>query len=76
MLIVAFDANFRLKNRLRMSNAGDVGLHTGLAYFVDEAPYKAHVLKYATQEDVSSVYSLAGSTALLMLNVDQYLQRI
>jgi len=47
------DANFRLKNRMRSSEAADPGLHTGLAYFVKNEPYLEHVKKYATQTDVS-----------------------
>ncbi|KAH7904785.1 hypothetical protein BJ138DRAFT_1138456 [Hygrophoropsis aurantiaca] len=43
-LILAMDANFRLKNRMRSSEAADPGLHTGLAYFLPEPSYKAHVL--------------------------------
>ena len=46
------DANFRLKNRARSSDALDPGLHTGLAYFVANGPYSQHVLQFATQEDV------------------------
>ena len=48
------DANFRLKNLMRSSIAKDPGLHTGMAYFPDDKPYREHVLKYATQKDVSS----------------------
>jgi hypothetical protein len=38
---------------MRSSDAKDPGLHTGLAYFVENKPYKEHILKYASQEDVS-----------------------
>jgi hypothetical protein len=47
------DANFRLKNRMRSSEAADPGLHTGFAYLVENAPYLEHVSKYASQKDVS-----------------------
>ncbi|KAH7909277.1 hypothetical protein BJ138DRAFT_1115126 [Hygrophoropsis aurantiaca] len=53
-LILAMDANFRLKNRMRSSDAADPGLHTGFAYFVPEKKYKEHVLKHATQKDIST----------------------
>lgn len=56
MLIVAVDANFRLKNLFRSTEQKDPGLHTGLAYFVDDKPYKAHVMKFATQKDVSGAH--------------------
>lgn len=46
------DANFRLKNRVRSSDAMDPGLHTGLAYFVENGPYNKHVLQFASQDDV------------------------
>ena len=48
-LILAMDANFRLKNRLRSNSKADPGLGTGWAYFVPEEAYREHVLKYATQ---------------------------
>lgn len=51
-LIIAMDANFRLKNRARSSDVLDPGLHTGLAYFVENGPYNQHVLQFAMQEDV------------------------
>ncbi|KAH7917767.1 hypothetical protein BV22DRAFT_1052206 [Leucogyrophana mollusca] len=53
------DANFRLKNRMRSSDAADPGLHTGLAYFVPEAPYKAHLLKFASQKDMSDISTIS-----------------
>ncbi|KAG2045963.1 hypothetical protein BDR06DRAFT_985710 [Suillus hirtellus] len=53
-IFLALDANFRLKNHLRSSEAGDPGLHTGLAYFVPNKPYRAHILNNASQNDISS----------------------
>ena len=47
------DANFRLKNLMRSSLKRDPGLHTGFAYFPEDVPYQKHILKYATQKDVS-----------------------
>ena len=52
-LIIAMDVNFRLKNLMRSSNAKDPGLHMGMAYFPTDQPYREHVLKYASQKDVS-----------------------
>ena len=47
------NANFRLKNLMRSSLKRDPGLHTGFAYFPEDVPYQKHILKYATQKDVS-----------------------
>ena len=38
---------------MRSSIKKDPGLHTGMAYFTEDEPYRKHVLKYATQKDVS-----------------------
>ena len=51
------DANFRLKNLMRSSLKKDPGLHTGFAYFPEDAPYQKHILKYVKQKDVSANYS-------------------
>ena len=51
------DANFRLKNLMRSSFKKHLGLHTGFAYFPEDAPYQKHILKYATQKDVRSPLS-------------------
>lgn len=59
LLMVAVDANFRAKNLIRSTEAKDPGLHTGLAYFVENEPYKAHILASATQTDVSFVLHIS-----------------
>lgn len=46
------DANFRLKNRLRGNSKNDPGLGTGWAYFVEDAEYAEHILKFVDQEEV------------------------
>ncbi|KAG1763903.1 hypothetical protein EV702DRAFT_1182676 [Suillus placidus] len=51
-LIIAMDANFRLKNRNQASSIADPGLHTGLAYFVPDKSYTEHILKNASQANV------------------------
>lgn len=58
LLIVALDANFRLKNLMRSSIARDPGLHMGLAYFPDDELYRKHILKYASQKDVSNCFNV------------------
>ena len=57
--MVSQDANFRLKSRLRPSTHEDPWLAPGMAYFVDNVPYDEHVLKHATQEDVSGAFEAA-----------------
>ena len=56
LLIIAMDANFRLKNLMRSSNAKDPGLHTGMAYFPTDQPYREHMLKYTSKKDVSACH--------------------
>lgn len=52
--MIAQDANFRLKNRIRHSKYEDPCLAPGMAYFVDNKPYAEFIAKYAaTQDDVS-----------------------
>ncbi|KAG2054274.1 hypothetical protein BDR06DRAFT_982471 [Suillus hirtellus] len=53
-IFLALDANFHLKNCLWSSEANNPGLHTGLAYFVPNKPYRAHILNNASQNDISS----------------------
>lgn len=53
MLLIAIDANFRLKNLYRSSDIADPGLHTGLAYFVEDGPYREHYQTFVSQKDVS-----------------------
>nr|GAT58314.1 predicted protein [Mycena chlorophos] len=43
MVILAMDANFRMKNRLRSNEINDPSLGGGLAYWVDPRPYQDHV---------------------------------
>ncbi len=53
--MIAQDANFRLKNRLRLSKHQDPWLGPGLAYFVDDKPYHRFIAEYAaTPDDVST----------------------
>ncbi|KAL0955400.1 hypothetical protein HGRIS_001647 [Hohenbuehelia grisea] len=52
--ILAIDANFRLKNCMQLTEARDPGLHTGLAYFVEQKPYRQHILDNAYQSEISS----------------------
>ncbi|KAJ6607425.1 hypothetical protein B0H10DRAFT_1818202 [Mycena sp. CBHHK59/15] len=48
MLLVAMDANFRLKNRLRANQHVDLPLGAGWGHLVDEGPYKEHLRGYVS----------------------------
>lgn len=51
-LVVCADACFRLKNRLRSSDAKDPTLGPGFAVMVDHGPYVDHIKKYVDQAEV------------------------
>lgn len=51
-LIIAIDANFRLKRRAVSNDARDPGLVSGQGYFVPDALYGPHILQYTDQDDV------------------------
>lgn len=55
MLILAFDANFRLKNRIRKNEHKDDLLGPGWGYFVEDEKYKRHIKNYVSETDVSSL---------------------
>ena len=63
-MLIAIDANFRLKRRAVSSNERDPALGSGWGYFVEDPPYREHVLSYADQEDVS-LCSLADAYMLI-----------
>ncbi|KAJ7576758.1 hypothetical protein C8J56DRAFT_899390 [Mycena floridula] len=51
MVVLAMDANFRLKNLNVSNDISDPGLHTGNAYFVANKEYSDHYKKFASQKD-------------------------
>lgn len=53
MLILAMDANFRLKNGMNSTYARDPSLGPGWAYFVKDEPYFEHLRNYISEADVS-----------------------
>ncbi|KAJ7048988.1 hypothetical protein C8F01DRAFT_1266129 [Mycena amicta] len=59
-LMLALDANFRLKNRLRANERHDPSLGSGWSYFVDDEPYKEHLRDYVAEEDVSTCIAFAA----------------
>ena len=51
-LVLAIDANFRLRRRAVSSDERDPALGDGWGYFVQHEPYVEHILKHAKQDDV------------------------
>jgi hypothetical protein len=51
-LILAIDANFRLKNKCRRIR-NDPALGDGWGHWVPEKPYQAYIKKYGYQQEVS-----------------------
>ncbi|KAJ7766826.1 hypothetical protein B0H16DRAFT_1661387 [Mycena metata] len=60
MLLLAMDANFRLKNRLRANERDDPPLGDGWGYIVEEKPYKQHLKGYVAEKDVSTCIAFAA----------------
>ncbi|KAF7293092.1 CxC2 domain-containing protein [Mycena indigotica] len=60
MLILAMDANFRLKNRIRANEINDPPLGPGWAYWVEPSAYQAHVQKYVSETDMSTCTAFAA----------------
>ena len=54
-LIIAIDANFRLKRRAVSSEQRDPALGSGTGYFVENTMYRDYYMKFATQEDVRDI---------------------
>jgi len=52
MLMVAMDANFRLKSRLRGAINKEPALGVGWAYFVDNGPYSEFIKKFVDEDEV------------------------
>ncbi|KAF7310021.1 CxC2 domain-containing protein [Mycena indigotica] len=59
-LMLALDANFRLKNRIRGNERNDPSLGSGLGYFVELNQYKEHLRHYVAEEDVSTCIAFAA----------------
>ena len=66
-MLISIDANFRLKRRAVSSNERDPALGSGWGYFVEDPPYREHVLKHADQDDVSSLGSSCAPPLTLMM---------
>ena len=57
LLILAIDANFRLKRRAVSNDARDPSLMSGYGYFVQDSSYREHILSHADQDDVRTINS-------------------
>jgi hypothetical protein len=55
-LIVALDANFKLKNSIRNNEHYDPSLGPRWGAFVEPTAYRAHLRKYVAVKDVSEIY--------------------
>ncbi|KAF7313213.1 CxC2 domain-containing protein [Mycena kentingensis (nom. inval.)] len=55
-----FDANFRLKNRIRANERHDRATCPGWGCFVDDGPYKEHLQDYVAEEDISTCIAFAA----------------
>ncbi|KAJ6459360.1 hypothetical protein C8R47DRAFT_1226636 [Mycena vitilis] len=60
MLIVALDANFKLKNRMRNKAKYDPALGPGWEYFVEPNAYREHLRNYVPEKDISSCIAFAA----------------
>ncbi|KAL1743894.1 hypothetical protein HDZ31DRAFT_83073 [Schizophyllum fasciatum] len=57
---IAQDANFRLANAVRSSEARNPPLGDGLGYFIQRQPYLAYVSSFASEEDISTCSGFAA----------------
>ncbi|KAJ7126214.1 hypothetical protein C8R44DRAFT_618370 [Mycena epipterygia] len=60
MLLLAVDANFRLKNRMRPNEIDDPSLGPGWGYWVESEKYKRHLKKYVNEKDISTCIAFAA----------------
>ncbi|KAJ7722085.1 hypothetical protein B0H16DRAFT_1737899 [Mycena metata] len=60
MLLLAVDANFKLKNRMRPNEIDDPSLGPGWGYWVEPQRYKKHLRKYVAEKDASTCIAFAA----------------
>ncbi|KAJ7834491.1 hypothetical protein B0H13DRAFT_2426871 [Mycena leptocephala] len=60
MLLLAVDANFRLKNRKRKNEIDDPSLGPGWGYWVEPEQYQKHLKKYVNEKDTSTCIAFAA----------------
>ncbi|KAJ7022824.1 hypothetical protein C8F04DRAFT_970935 [Mycena alexandri] len=61
-LILAMDANFKMKNRIRAREHNDPSLGPGFGAFVEPKEYKKHLCKYVGEKDISTCIAFAALT--------------
>ncbi|KAJ6462537.1 hypothetical protein C8R45DRAFT_1064445 [Mycena sanguinolenta] len=59
-VLLAVDANFRLKNRIRNNEIEDPSLGPGWGYWVEPQQYRAHLKKYVNEKDISTCIAFAA----------------
>ncbi|KAJ7690749.1 hypothetical protein B0H17DRAFT_1159968 [Mycena rosella] len=60
MLLLAVDASFRLKNRIRKNEVYNPSFGSGWGHLVEEKPYKKHLKNYVAEKDVSTCIAFAA----------------
>ncbi|KAJ7735256.1 hypothetical protein DFH07DRAFT_753979 [Mycena maculata] len=60
MLLLAVDANFKLKNRIRANEIDDPPLGPGWSYWVEPQCYKRHLKSYVAEKDMSTCIAFAA----------------
>ncbi|KAJ6448052.1 hypothetical protein C8R47DRAFT_1085105 [Mycena vitilis] len=60
MLILALDANFKLKNKIRVNERFDPSLGPGWGAFVEPEGYKEHLKNYVGENDISTCIAFAA----------------
>src|ERR1700734_383534 len=75
MLIVAMDANFRLRSKLRGAHNKNHTLGPGWSYFVNNGPYADFIKDYVDQEEVSALATNEWAQ-LIYTHADQDLRRV
>ncbi|KAK7054021.1 hypothetical protein R3P38DRAFT_2501036 [Favolaschia claudopus] len=60
ILIIAMDANFRLRNRLRANAHDDPPLGSGWGHIVEQGRYKKHLRNYVAEKDISTCIAFAA----------------
>ncbi|KAJ7036476.1 hypothetical protein C8F04DRAFT_954001 [Mycena alexandri] len=73
MLLLAMDANFRLKNRLRANERDDPPLADGWGYIVEDAPYKEHLRSYVAEKDVSGHMMLSAAVTNIEHGIGEHM---
>lgn len=63
MLILAMDANFRLRSKMRGIASNDTVLNSGMAYFVANKPYAEFIANYVDEEEVCTATSAERTPA-------------